>query len=478
MTDELRPEDTGDASGEEHAEHMPRREASVTLRRGHGPSDVEAEMFDPANQSAAEALRISYNLLLGGIVVLVVLFLLSGFKTVEEGKIGIRLLAGAIAGRDLQPGMHWSAPQPLGEILTYHRNPPRLEIRDTFYPGEAVNSPRTLEQLSQTAPGNLDPGRDGSLITGDLNLVHAQWVVQYSRRDIDDYAEHIQPEFEDELVRLIMERGAVHAVAGAPLDDVIKPAGQTGALVSERARISAQEALDRLDSGLRIETVDMQGATVPLHIYRDWAELAGEDAKAAQKIEQAKSERSRILNEVAGAAAPLLLDQISRYERAVEREDELEAERTLDVIHALLDGEPVVIDDREVGDVVSGDVTTVINAARRYRSTVASRERARLSTFRSILQQFRLNPSVVIHREWADAFNEFLGKDFVQLMHAPAGTDVLELMINQDPSIAKEMEQQKREAAAAAARERRLREVQRQNFQPRDERVLQAEPGG
>lgn len=470
MTDE-RPEPS--------APITPRRQASVTLRQQAGGDDAESQMFDPANQSAADALRISYRLLLLGIGVLVALFFISGFKTVDEGRVGIRLLAGEVKGRNLQPGMRWSWPQPLGEILTYHRNPQPIEIRDAFYPrGRARDPSESLEILAQTGSGSLDPRVDGSLITGDMNLAHAQWIVQYRRDDVNRFAERI---YEDEnnateraIVRMAVQRGVVHAVSQASLDDVIKPGGQSSTLVSERARQYAQAMLDDIDSGLRIEVLDIQRSTVPLGIYLEWAKMAGEDAVAAQRIDEAQSEAQGILNKVAGAAAPYLIEQIDLYERAVELGDEAEQERVLATINSMIDGDPFMVDGEQV--VVSGDVSRIMNMANQYRNSVAGREKTRLAKFRSIKEQFDSNPSVVVHREWSSAYREFRGKPFVQMIQVPPGTSLVELLVNEDPEIVREMQTALRTQRNQEAQDRRFELLNRQRLTPQVREILNAEP--
>ena len=433
-------------------------------------------MFDPANQSAADALRISYQLLLLGIGILVVLFFVSGFKTVEEGRVGIRLMAGEVKGRNLQPGMRWSWPYPLGEIITFHRTPPAVQIRDAFYPrGPARDPGESLERLAAIGAGSLDPRVDNSLITGDMNLCHAQWVVQYRRDDVNAFAENINDEHEENIVRMAVQRGAVLAVSQASLDDVIKPTGEATTLVAERARIYAQQMLDKMNSGLRIDSLDMQRTTVPLNIYQAWAEMAGQDAVAAQTIDLAQSVAQETLNKVAGAAAPYLIDLIDDYERAVELEDIAEQDRLLAEIDAMIEGESFTVDGEVVR--VSGDVARLINAARRYQSTIAQNQERRLTRFRSISEQFAINPSVVIHREWSNAYRAFRAQPFVQMVQVPPGSNLIELLVNEDPEIVKELERARRTKEFQDAYDRRLRMIQERRLKvDLETQTLSAEP--
>ena len=73
----------------------PRRASSAqfVVDRATGAQAAMREAMDPANQSLAEALRLSFRVLQVVIVILIALFLFSGFQTVQEGYTGVRTVA-------------------------------------------------------------------------------------------------------------------------------------------------------------------------------------------------------------------------------------------------------------------------------------------------------------------------------------------------------------------------------------------------
>ena len=80
------------------------------------------EQFGAAEKSLSEALRLSFVILKVIMVILVVAFLASGFKTVNNDEKGLVLRFGAIRGvsqaeRVLEPGWHWVFPYPIDEIV-------------------------------------------------------------------------------------------------------------------------------------------------------------------------------------------------------------------------------------------------------------------------------------------------------------------------------------------------------------------------
>lgn len=79
------------------------REASVQLREGEPTPGQRASMMDPANQSLAEALRITFRILQLAMVVLFVLYIGSGFQSIKASERGLRVITGRIVASDLPP---------------------------------------------------------------------------------------------------------------------------------------------------------------------------------------------------------------------------------------------------------------------------------------------------------------------------------------------------------------------------------------
>jgi len=141
--------------------------------------------LDPGAQALADALRSSFFIVKIVMVVLLVVFLGSGFFTVGPQERALVLRFGKTVGEGdaalLGPGAHWSFPYPIDEVV-------RVPIREI----QTVRSTAgwyfiTPEQeLAGTEPyarPSLDPGVDGYLITSDQNIVHSRATMDYR---IDD----------------------------------------------------------------------------------------------------------------------------------------------------------------------------------------------------------------------------------------------------------------------------------------------------
>ncbi|MCC6661695.1 MAG: hypothetical protein IT437_12505 [Phycisphaerales bacterium] len=449
-----------------HGHTMPvapgHRPASVTLRQG-GPGGDSGSLMDPANQSLAEALRITFWILQLGMLVIFGLFLLSGFQTVKENEKGIRLLFGRVTSdQPLDPGFQFSWPYPIGELVKVGTGDAvQVEIDEAFWPSlTTAQKTQSIAELAPTGGLQLKPGTDGSLITSDRALAHTKWSVLYTRVDPTAYARNIAQEGDQEIkiVRAAVERGVVQAMANTTIDDLLRQtSGEQGA-VAQRARQVAQESLDRVGSGLRIDTLTLRDKIPPLSVVQAFSNVQSAEQKASQAREKAEGDARNTLQTMAGAAHPYLMERIAAYEKATDTGDAAGQERLMGEIEDLLDGRPVTEDGRTLENLVSGKVTLLMNEAEEYRSTIVSKRRGELALFRAKLEQFRASPRVVVQRDWSDAMATLLARDSVEAFMLPAGMTTLDVLLNPDPELRKAMDR------ARKLRENQEAEKQREHL--------------
>jgi membrane protease subunit HflK len=435
----------------------PRRSASVTLRA----DGAGASQLDPANQSLADALSLVFRILQLGMIVLIVAFVASGFSSVAENEKGIKLLFGRQTGRDLPPGPYFSAPLPLGELVKIKTGQEGLEIDDTYWQQmDATTKKLSIQDAARMGKPSLKPGEDGSLLTGDSNLAHTQWSVRYHRENASEYAQNILPDAEKDIVQSAVERGIVQAVAQVTIDDLLKQAGNDQGSIATRAKELAQQSLDSIHSGLKIEQVALKEKSPPFNVYSAFTNVQSAEQNAGAAREKAQSDARNDLSAAAGLAYEPLIKLIDQYEQAVTRGDAAAQGEVMGKIHAVFQGQEIKIGDQSFrAHLVAGQVTQIMNDAEQYRLSVQSQRQAELTTFRGKLAQFKSNPDLVIKREWADAMGVFLNRPLVEIFNLPAG-QVAELWLNRDPEF-------ERSAREAARRKKNLdsEEVRRQEQQ-------------
>lgn len=462
----------------------PRRAGSVTLRE-ESPDRDAGGMLDPANQSLADALRIMLVLLKGAMVVLAGLYLASGFQSVKENESGIRLLFGKVEAANVPPGFVWSAPFPLGELMHISTGTQTERIERDFWPDYGEKALPTIKDLTTTS--SLKPGKGGSMLTADGNIAHSRWEATYHVRDAGSYAATVLSDAEKvNLVRAAVKRGVVHACARVTIDQLLTQSGEQSESVRAYAKAEAQKYLDAVGSGLVIDQLNTTDAIIPpLYVRADFEKVQSAVSKASKAVEDAQAEASQTLSKSAGEAAPYLIERIEAYEAAVTRhaaaqasgdaaalraaQDEMTA--ALTTIEALLQGRPVaypggtvevagkaeVLAAGEVKGLAGGDVARILGEAASYRTGVVNRAQADARTFSAKLAQFEANPGVMLQREVAEARTAFLARETVQQFLLPMGMSTINLVLNHDPDVARDIQRAQNEAKRIKAEEERMK---------------------
>lgn len=424
-------------------ESSPRRAGSVSLRESLAPGGNDSDSpLDPANQSMADALRIVLRLLQFGMVVLAAMYLFSGFKFVNEGQQGIRLLFGARQGPALDPGLQVNAPFPLGELVLIDRGLKDISIDKDFwvYMQDGTPDTVTIDKISPSESLKPDQGGSGSVLTADGNIAHTRWSVGYRREDAAKYAQHVLDANETELVRAAVKRGVVQACAHVTVDELLKQSADQTASVASRAKAVAQRTLDNMECGIVIDQLTLRQAVPPLWVRSDFARVQSAVANAAKAVEQARSDANNALNMAAGEAAPYLVKLIESYEDAAAKKNEPAMTAILARIDAVMLGEEVEIDGQKISGLAGGNVTEKLADAGQYRSAIVTKAKGRMDRHTAKLAQFKANPSLMVHHEWTDALRAFIDRPTVQVMLAPKEIGTLRMQISPDPSILRDID--------------------------------------
>jgi HflK protein len=275
-----------------------------------------------------------------------VLWLGSGFFTVEPGEIGIRLRFGRILASDLEPGLHFRLPWPFEKHQLIAQNlarrlefglPPELsreEATRAQLRGRPAFGSFTLPQQAasgvwfqkETAPG------DSFLLTGDGNLIDLRSTAQYRIKDALAFAYNLaEPKA---LVQSTVLAALRSAIATRPIDAVYTTAR---AEIERETREAAQSMLDRYQAGIEVIAVSLLYDHPPEEVHNAFRDVASalEDKLrtinlanvfAVEKINQAKGEAAamtegalafkeqRIAGAQAGADAFAL--RVEAYHRA------------------------------------------------------------------------------------------------------------------------------------------------------------------
>jgi len=441
------------------------RAASVRLRVEESTQDAtDLARMDTANQSLAEALKITYGLLKVAMVVLVFLFIISGVQSIKEGERGISVRFGEQVRTNLEPGFQWSFPYPVGEIVTVGEGAIEIVVAKEFMPNisgdQSDDAAMSIDIGRFSDSVKLNPATHGSNITSDFNIAHTQWSVIYRRSDHAMYVSNIIPSQERAILKASIKRAVVHVIATINIDDLLKNSSES---IAGRVRSLAQQTLDDLDSGISIDRVVLTRKNAALSLRAKFNSVQTAAQTAGKAREDALLLRDQMLNEVAGFASNVLIEEINEYERLIELGMISESETQLARIDSIFEGRPVDIDGQSTGSLVSGEISELLTRAQSYSSNRVSLAIAQLENFRSKQAQFEANPKLMIARDWSSAMGDFLAKDFVSTIVLPRGVSA-EMLINNDPDIAREIDRMKKRREAAESIDSRREDMRRSFF--------------
>ena len=223
----------------------------------------------------------SPKMLIIGVIVIVAIWLASGFLIVQEGQVAVITKFGKYT-KTLPPGLQWRMPYPIED----HQIVDISSLR-TFEVGFRGNA------LNKILPEAL-------MLTNDENIVDVQFVVQY--RLLPDGAPNylFETSHPDESVRQAAETAMREVVGKKPMDHILY-SGRAEVATEVQKRIQA--LLDDYKAGIQISTVAIQNVQPPEQVQAafDDAVKAGQDRE--RQINEGNAYANKVLPEAQGQAA-------------------------------------------------------------------------------------------------------------------------------------------------------------------------------
>ncbi|TVQ52376.1 MAG: hypothetical protein EA377_10340 [Phycisphaerales bacterium] len=393
----------------------PRRAASAQFEVDAAVgSQAELRLaMDPANQSLADALRLSFRVLQFVIVILIGLFILTGFQTVEEGQSGVLTRWGKIVpvqGQEaLPPGLHFSRwPYPIGDFVIvdvdsrtvrFDRDP---AIGEPFWPRFTGTLEEATAQADVGRP--LRPNETGFVLTAEGDIAHLQMNARYQISNPVEFLNQVRESDADRIVQLALQRAVIHEVTSLTIEQFVDLSED----IRERLQLNAQRTLNEIDSGIQLASVNVPNTSVPLAVRRSFTELQSQRTEAKRRIDQARRDAGERLVRAAGESYRHLVQSINRYEDAMRSGDQERADELLAAIHEEFDTRSY-----------SGRVAETLENARAYRSQVESTLGNEARRFRGLLATFEDHPEVVVRRLWYETYARVLSGHDTEVFYVP-----------------------------------------------------------
>lgn len=371
---------------------------------------------DPASQSLSDALLVSFRLLKGIMFLVLLGYAASGTFSVDANEEAVVLTLGKMEEQPRQPGLNFAAPYPFSErFMVRVKEKKTLNLSSFWFRVSDADRGKPVHEMSARM-GGLEPGVDGALMTGDRNLVHLDLQVQYYIHDAIKFVKALGDTrtLEDAIAGAV-DSAAVAAVAAADVDEILR--GQVEQIMLEVKR-EAQATLDRLDCGVRIDSVIALNKTWPLQTAPAFVRVQRAENEKLQRVEEARGEGRSLLNQAAGPAYRVIAEKITEHEAAQAAGDEARVQALDDEIIALLE------------TAAAGESARVISEANSYKAEVIQEVQAAAQLFRELLPEYRNNPALVRERLWKETVTGLFNADQlgVELIFIPNTGDEIRIL--------------------------------------------------
>jgi len=204
------------------------------------------------------------------VIVLAIFLAYTAFYTIAPGHQGVVLRFGRYSGIVL-PGLHFKIPFYIDSVFKVH-----TEQVDTESFGFKSVRPGIRTQYEKSAVTE----RESLMLTGDLNVIDVEWIIQFRREDPRKYLFNVQDPIM--TIRDISESVNRRIVGNRSFDYVL----QNREEVNRMAQEELQKILDEYETGIRVVNVRLQNVVPP------------DPVKGAfNEVNEAQQEKERLINE-------------------------------------------------------------------------------------------------------------------------------------------------------------------------------------
>lgn len=214
---------------------------------------------------------------IGGAIGIVVLILLawgglSAFYTVQPEQRAVIKRFGAVVGIT-DPGLHFKIPFGVDQVQLVATE---RVLKQEF--GFRTEGTRNGGRTAYSAKAFED---ESLMLTGDLNMIDVEWVVQYR---IDDPIKFLYQMREPTRTLQDVSESVMRRIVGNMLGSEVLTIGRVE--IQQKAGEEIQAILDGYDAGIRVSTVEMQDVVPPPAVQ-----------PAFNEVNEARQERERMINE-------------------------------------------------------------------------------------------------------------------------------------------------------------------------------------
>ncbi len=235
----------------------------------NSPEDIFRQAKEIINVGAGKKEAPSF-FVLGGMVLFVLTLIFSSVYSVNPDEVGIIRRFGKYTATT-KPGLHWKLPFNIDKLN---------KVKVTYVYKEEFGF-RTLSAGVNTRYAKNNFLDESSMLTGDLNVIIVEWIVQYKIKDPTKL-----------LFNIRNPRKTIRDLSESVMRQVVGDYSVSEVLTTRRLEINQdvqeklQEILDSYESGIDVLTLKLQDVNPPDQVKRSFNE-----------VNEAKQEKDKMINQ-------------------------------------------------------------------------------------------------------------------------------------------------------------------------------------
>lgn len=278
---------------------------------------------------------------IGIAVIIIAVFLFGSIYQIEPEEAGIILRLGKFV-RTTEPGLHFKLPLGIEKLI---KVPVQRQLKMEF------GFRTTRAGISSEFQVTQDTRKEAVMLTGDLNVAVAEWIVQYRIQDPYKYLFKVR---DVNTTFRYMNEAVVRQVVGDHSVDEVITIGR--AKIAAESKELLQELCNQYETGIEVNQLIFQDVNPPDPVKPSFNE-----------VNESLQEKERKINEA-----------WSEYNQAVPK--------------------------------ARGEAQQTIQAAQGYATARVNNAQGDAERFKSIYQEYRRSPLVTRKRLYLEALNEILPK--------------------------------------------------------------------
>ena len=227
----------------------------------------------------------------GGLFIIIPIILLAffSFYTVDANENGVVLRLGKYSHTTM-PGLHFKIPL-LDRVYT-------IKVDKQF---KMEFGFRTLKAGVRTEYSKRNYNSESWMLTGDLNIAEVHWIVQYKIKDAAKYLFKVRDV--ENTIRDVSEATLRLMIGDRSFTEVLQV---ERVAIAEGAKIHMQKILDKLQTGIAIRMVQLQGVHPPQPVADSFNEVIRAEQEEETLINEANQAFNKEIYKAEGEAKKLI----------------------------------------------------------------------------------------------------------------------------------------------------------------------------